>query len=164
MQRPVAFAVAAVAFAVTGLTGCSSNPTLASAGSVSSTAHPFAVGQTARERSSGTTVTVLGFDGDVTSELVPSSNGTLAAADVKVCEGRAGGWSPDPDKFTLQVPGHDPLAQTLAAKLPALDLMGLRPGACTEGWVTFIVPQAVPAGPVSLLYRDQGSSATWRVA
>ena len=160
-MRPVLIALALAA----GLTACSAKPALTHAGAGHPKAQPFAVGEPALERGSGATVTVLGFDnGPLTSEYVsPKAASRLTAADVKVCGGRTGDWTPDPDKFNLQVPGHDPLAQTLPAKLPALDLTRLSPGACVEGWVTFMVPDG-PSGPTYVIYRDTHASATWRVA
>jgi hypothetical protein len=156
------FALAALG----ALTACTAKPALTHAGPGPSRAkaQPFAVGEPALERASGATVTVLGFDaGPLTSDLVAAKGAShLAAADVRVCEGRAADWTPDPDKFTLHVPDVDPIAQTVAAKLPALDLSGLRPGGCAEGWLTFLVP-AGPAGPTYVAYRDGHASATWRV-
>ena len=156
-----------------GLTACSSSPTLTHAGSGHGTGRPFTIGEPAIERASGATVTVLGFDqGPLTSDYIPANAASrLTAADVKVCEGRTGAWRPDPDRFTLQVPDHDPIAQTLPAKLPALDVTGLRPGTCVEGWLTFMVPNPAagptssgPTGPTYVRYRDQDSSAMWRAA
>jgi hypothetical protein len=161
--RRLAIAIALAA----GLTACGSNPALTHAGPAHGKSQPFAVGEPALERASGATVTVLGFDaGPLTSDLIPLKGASrLTAADVRVCEGRTGDWTPDPDKFTLQLPGHDPLAQTLPAKLPALDLTRLTPGACVEGWVTFLVPDPTSrAGPTYVIYRDSDASAMWKVA
>jgi hypothetical protein len=115
-----------------------------------------------RTTSDGAAVTVVEFDGDLTSmpgaaPPTPPATG-FAAVELRVCAGNANPTSVTPYDFVLVGPGSshvDTLNAPGVGRVPELPLTEVAPGQCVSGWLSY----EVVGTPTSL--SDTADSLSW---
>ena len=115
-----------------------------------------------RTTSDGAAITVVGFDGDLTSmpgvdPPTPPATG-FAAVELRICAGNLNPTSVTPYDFVLVGPGSshvDTLNGPGVGRDPELPLTEVAPGQCVSGWLSYQV-----LGPPASL-SDTADSLSW---
>jgi hypothetical protein len=109
----------------------------------------------------GFAVEVLGYTAPVTADdasVKPPSGQVFAVVEVKACSGDQEAKSPGPAEFALQLADGSSAQPRVSVRKPAYLIATLKPTECTQGFISFTVPNG--ARPSRVVLTTDGSNWT----